>query len=476
MFNSSSVKFCNCLSAYQLQSYFYDIFSYNWRFDAIIQTHSKAQQQISPLYGRLNMTNSISIRLQELLIRLKEEQQYRHLPDIEHQGRYVCYQGKKLLNISSNDYLGLGSDAQLQADFFDDIQNMPLSARPKMSATSSRLLTGNDTQLKALEFELQHWYDSAVASYSDLKDHSQKSALVVNSGYHANIGLLPALTALPVKTLILADKLVHASIIDGIRLSQNKLCGYRRYRHNDYQQLAMMIEQTKPDVERIIIVTESIFSMDGDRADLCKLVQLKMQDHRIELYVDEAHAVGILGNQGLGLAEETQTLAHIDYLVGTFGKAFASVGAYILCDESVRQWLINQMRPLIFSTALPPMNHAWTRFILAKMPALNDKRAHLSALSQELSRFVHQTVEQPYSNASTLRQGSLQQEKYLSPIISYLLGDNTRAVAKAQQLQDVGFYALPIRPPTVPANTARIRLVMNAALTAEDCQRLIAHL
>lgn len=412
------------------------------------------------------MANPIAVRLQESLSQLKNDQQYRHLPDITHHGRYICYQGTSLLNISSNDYLGLGSDMTLQREFLDSLQPLPIAQLPKMSATSSRLLTGNDEQIKGLERELQQWYQAAVGTFNRSSSDS-KSALVINSGYHANIGILPALTALPVKTLILADKLVHASIIDGIRLSQSKLCSYRRYRHNDYQQLAAMIAQAEPDIERIIIVTESIFSMDGDRADLVQLVQLKAQDSRIELYVDEAHAVGILGNQGLGLAEETQTLADIDYLVGTFGKAFASVGAYILCDEAVRDWLINHMRPLIFSTALPPINHAWTRFILAKMPQLNDRRTHLSGLSLQLS----QAIDQQYRASSNTPQTG-----YQSPIIPYILGANGSAVAKAQQLQDAGFYALPIRPPTVPAHTARIRLVMNAALTQDDCQRLINHL
>ena len=415
------------------------------------------------------MAVSISERLENSLQALKEHQQYRDLPNITHQGRYVRYNGASLINIASNDYLGLGGDSELQDEFLQQIHSMPVAQRPKMSATSSRLLTGNDEHLQALEYELQNWYQVAVASV--IGNAIPKSALVMNSGYHANIGILPALTALPIKTLILADKLVHASIIDGIQLSQSKLCSYRRYRHNDYQQLAMMIAQVPADIERIIIVTESIFSMDGDRADLGQLVQLKAQDSRIELYVDEAHAVGILGNHGLGLAEETQTLADIDYLVGTFGKAFASIGAYILCNQVVRQWLVNHMRPLIFSTALPPMNHAWTRFILAKMPYLTDKRQHLAALSIQLSQGVNQSIiSQSSSELATAKTC------YHSPIIPYILGDNARTVAKALQLQATGFYALPIRPPTVPTNTARIRLVMNAALTHDDCQRLIAQL
>ncbi|MBP2279698.1 8-amino-7-oxononanoate synthase [Psychrobacter sp. PL19] len=423
--------------------------------------------------GQQKMANPITTRLQEALDSLKVSQQYRQLPNLEHQGPYIIDKGKKLLNVASNDYLGLGGDSELQVEFLTQIQQPSLRPMPKMSATSSRLLTGNDEQLQALEAELQQWYQAAADPLQDksLSKTPSKSALVINSGYHANIGILPALTALPVKTLILADKLVHASIIDGIRLSQSKLCAYRRYRHNDYQQLALMIERADATVERIIIVTESIFSMDGDRADLHKLIQLKAVDSRIELYVDEAHATGVLGNQGLGLAEETQTLIDIDYLVGTFGKAFTSVGAYILCDDVVRQWLINHMRPLIFSTALPPINHAWTRFILAKMPQLNNQRQHLARLSLQLSQHVRQAVNQQHDDASFIPQMS-----YDSPIVPYILGDNASTIAKAQQLQDAGFYALPIRPPTVPANTARIRLVMNAALTDEDCQRLIKHL
>ncbi|WP_394124706.1 8-amino-7-oxononanoate synthase [Psychrobacter nivimaris] len=410
------------------------------------------------------MQNSITKRLQSALVDLKAKQQYRQLPNLKHDGRHVISDGKALLNIASNDYLGLGGDTELQAQFLAQVGQLSVTHTPKMSATSSRLLTGNDIQLEALEEELQSWYQIAIEKQS-LTD--SKSVLVLNSGYHANLGILPALTTLPVKTLILADKLVHASIIDGLRLSQSKLVTYRRYRHNDYEHLAKCIEQADETVERIIIVTESIFSMDGDRADLPELVQLKSKDDRIELYVDEAHAVGVLGHTGLGLAEETHTLADIDYLVGTFGKAFASVGAYIMCDEIVKQWLINAMRPLIFSTALPPINHAWTRFILAKMPTLTDQRAHLAQLSTTLSRAI---------DTRHRVSPTLQDIYYESPIVPYILGDNASTLAKAQQLQAAGFYALPIRPPTVPTNTARIRLVMNAKLTNEDCERLIQQL
>lgn len=410
------------------------------------------------------MTAFIINRLQDSLNALVAANQYRQIPKLQHHGRYVLSEGKQLLNIATNDYLGLGSDSQLQSEFLSQFSQLSVANIPRMSATSSRLLTGNDEQLQALESELRDWYQNAVDKQNL---SSLKSVLVFNSGYHANIGVLPALTALPIKTLILADKLVHASIIDGIRLSENKLVSYRRYRHNDYEHLAKFIEQADSSIERIIIVTESIFSMDGDRADLNQLVQLKAKDARIELYIDEAHAIGILGDTGLGLAEESKTLVDIDYLVGTFGKAFASIGAYIMCDEVVKQWLINQMRPLIFSTALPPINHAWTRFILAKMPNLTEQRLHLAQLSTMLSA----AIPEPYRVAATNPNTD-----YQSPIVPYILGDNALTIAKSKQLQAAGFYALPVRPPTVPANTARIRLVMNAALSSDDCQRLIADL
>ena len=400
-------------------------------------------------------------RLCTALDHLKATQQLRQLPSRQAQSQATQDCGKTLINIASNDYLGLGTDPHLQAEFLARLDQLP-ARHTRMGASASRLLAHDDEQLQSLESELGAWYQAA----SDTDTETSKSALVFNSGYHANLGILPALTSLPIKTLILADKWVHASLIDGMRLSQNKHCHYRRYRHNDYEQLAMLISTAASDIERIIVVTESVFSMDGDRADLHQLVQLKVKDARIELYVDEAHAVGVLGETGLGLAEETQTLGSIDYLIGTFGKAFASIGAYILCNETVKQWLINSMRPLIFSTALPPMTHAWTRFVLTKMPTFTDKRTHVARLSMRVQHAIDTKNDTP----------SVQSSRYHSPIIPYILGDNAKALAKAQQLQAAGFYARAIRPPTVPINTARIRLVMTAALTECDVERLIAQL
>lgn len=406
------------------------------------------------------MTGPTRLSVAQQLNTLKSKEQYRQLPPVTHQDQWIICNERRLLNISSNDYLGLGNETQLQSQFLSYLQQMPNSVLPKMGSTSSRLLTGNHSQLPLLEAELLDWYLLALPEKQ--RSMSNKAVLVVNSGYHANIGILPALAKLPINTLILTDTLIHASLIDGVRLigSNHTHCRYQRYHHNDMQHLTTLIEQASDEVERIIVVTESIFSMDGDRADLQALVKLKASDLRIELYVDEAHAVGVLGHKGLGLAEETQTLEDIDYIVGTFGKAFASMGAYVICDASIREWLINQMRSFIFSTALPPITHCWTRFVLAKMPSLSNLRTHLAQISLRVSQAINTDSKVSYQ----------------SPIIPYILGDNASAVQKAQALQQAGFYALPIRPPTVPVGTARIRLVMNAKLSVEDCERLIKQL
>ncbi len=211
---------------------------------------------------------------QELLI-LKEKKNYRSLPQLTHEGRDVIVNGQRMLNLSSNDYLGLANDLSLREEFLKNLT--PESFLP--TSSSSRLLTGNYTVYEELEQQLSTMFGA-------------ESALVFNSGYHANTGILPAVS--DARTLILADKLVHASLIDGIRLSSAKCI---RYRHNDLPQLQRLLEENHSMYEKIIIVTESIFSMDGDEADLQALVRLKHNYSNVLLYVDEAHAFGARGKK-----------------------------------------------------------------------------------------------------------------------------------------------------------------------------------
>lgn len=268
-----------------------------------------------------------------------------------------------MLNLSSNDYLGLASCADLQKAFLEEWQEQ----KYPFSSSSSRLLTGNFTAYTELEQLLAERFN-------------REAALIFNSGYHANTGILPALA--DKQSLILADKLVHASIIDGILLSG---APFQRYRHNDYEQLETLLKKSAGEYEQVFVVTESIFSMDGDVADLHRLVELKKSYPNVVLYVDEAHAIGVRGRNGLGIAEEQGCIGEIDLLVGTFGKALASMGAYIVCDRTIREYLINRMRPLIFSTALPPFQIAWTRFIFEQLPEIAPLRERLAQTSHILA-------------------------------------------------------------------------------------------
>ena len=371
------------------------------------------------------------------LEQLSAKNQYRSIPDLVHQGRYIMRENRKMLNMSSNDYLGLASNENLRQSFLQQYGDN----FPSFTSSSSRLLTGNFPVYTDLEQLIAQRFQ-------------RESALLFNSGYHANLGILPSLTT--TKSFILADKLVNASMIHRIRLSQ---CEFFRYRHNDYEHLKSLLEKNAGKFDRTFIVTESVFSMDGDVADLKYLAQLKKQFPNTYLYVDEAHAIGVYGKNGLGIAERANVIADIDLLVGTFGKALASMGAYVVCDHILKECLINQMRPLIFSTALPPFNVAWTHFIFERLPQLSKERTHLEQLSAFLRQEVeHRTQIMPSQTC----------------IVPYILGENEATLAKAKDLQEQGYYCLPIRPPTVPKGTSRIRLSLTADMTMDEVKQFVA--
>ncbi|HHE3576294.1 8-amino-7-oxononanoate synthase [Pasteurella multocida] len=375
---------------------------------------------------------------QQQLADLKAQNQFRQLPQLIHRGRFIQREDNTMLNMSSNDYLGLANNEALRQAFFAQYQDQ----LPALTSSSSRLLTGS--------FPIYDELESLMA-----QAFGRETALLFNSGYHANIGILPALA--DKKTLIVADKLVHASMIDGIRLAQ---CEFVRFRHHDYAHLEQILQKNDRTFERIIVVTESVFSMDGDCADLTQLVALKQRYPQVMLYVDEAHAIGVLGEKGLGLAEQQGCINQIDILVGTFGKALGSMGAYVICDQVIRDYLVNKMRPLIFSTALPPFNVAWTYFVFQQLPHLQAERAHLAQLSQHLRQAIVDIFQVPMPSESC--------------IVPYILGDNELTVRTAQRLQQQGYYCLPIRPPTVPKGTSRIRFSLTADMQVAEVEQFIA--
>ena len=374
-------------------------------------------------------------RIRQELDELKSLGRYRELPDItaRHE-KDIEVNGQLLLNLSSNDYLGLGDDKAMLEGYWKEFSK----SSHAMTSSSSRLLTGNHTLYDQLEKTLATIY-------------GRQSAMVFNSGYHANIGILPALCNR--HDLVLSDRLNHASIIDGMKIAE---APYQRYRHRDYNHLEEMLAAARDRYRQIFIVTESVFSMDGDLADLSRLVALK-EKYGAFLIVDEAHGVGVFGDHGLGLCETTGMVQHIDIITGTFGKALASTGAYAVMSSLVREYLLNTMRSFIFTTALPPVILGWSLLTLEHQISMNKQR---EALLQLASRLRSELIGRGFDVPG---------DSHIVPVIS---GGNNQAVALAARLRDAGFLCMPVRPPTVPEKGARVRISLRSTLQWEDIARI----
>lgn len=378
---------------------------------------------------------SLRESIQKELDVLRAGECFRVLPETgERSGCSIGSGGRRLLNLSSNDYLGIGDDEQLRREYLLAFNPERNAERYSLTSSSSRLLTGNHRLYDELEDGLAAWY-------------GREAALVFNSGYHANIGILPALATR--HDLILCDKLNHASIIDGCRVAD---ADFKRFRHLDYDHLEALLEENYQKYRQVFIVTESVFSMDGDLADLQKLCDLR-ERYGVFLIVDEAHGAGTFGDAGLGLCEASGLTDSIDIIVGTFGKAFASTGAYGIMDGMIRDYLVNTMRSLIFTTALPPVILGWSLQVLKKQRAMAAQRRHLHSLAEKLREALEQ------KGMRTAGE---------SQIVPVIMGGNEKAVRSAAALRDAGFLALPVRPPTVPENTARIRFSLRADIRWED--------
>lgn len=394
--------------------------------------------------------------IEQILATLRDEQALRTLTPIEplERGRYAALDDappQPLINLNSNDYLALHDASCHFADEADLTNSLQALSAGDLGSTSSRLLSGDRAVMHQLEEliaqSLQH-----------------ETALLFNSGYHANVGILPALK-LP-GLVVIADKLIHASMIDGLRLSG---LPFERFRHNDVAQLQRLIEKhhSAESCQHIIVMAESIYSMDGDLAPLQELVALKQQYPKVALYIDEAHAIGVRGAHGYGLCEELGLLSEIDLLVGTFGKALGSMGAYVACSEAVRTLLITRSRSLIYSTMLPPLIIQWVLAVWQGLPSFTQRRAHLAKLQQlltdELAPRPTQLLPTPHSH-----------------IIPLLCRSRERARAIAQALHEEGYFIRPIMSPTVPVGSERLRISLTAGLTTAEvrqlCQIILTHL
>lgn len=356
----------------------------------------------------------------ETLKNLEEASHLRSIKSFERKdGKFIYIDGKKLLNLSSNNYLGFADNENITDEFLSFA-----GKKYSFGSASARLLTGTLPVYKDLETLICGLFQT-------------DAALIFNSGYHANVGVNSSLAGSG--DVIFSDKLNHASIIDGMQLSRGK---FFRYKHNDMENLEAILKRERNNFKNAVIVTESVFSMDGDIADLRKLVELKNK-YNCMLVVDEAHAFGVFGEKGLGVCEELGIIKDIDLIVGTFGKAIGSVGAFVTGKKVLIDYLINKARSFIFSTALPPVNIAFSKWIIEnKLPYTFDLRKNMLAIAGKLGGQSH--------------------------IIPYIVGENDRTVELSNILYANGYFTLPIRPPTVPAGTSRLRLSLTADMTEKD--------
>ena len=356
--------------------------------------------------------------IDEFLERQKKDGSLRELrPVSKRKGSLITVKGKEYIDFSSNNYLGLtGHPQMIQA-------SKEAAEKYGTGSGAARLLSGDS--------DLFHELEDKTAKFKN-----KESALVFNSGYQANVGIISALFGLG--DVIFADRFVHASIIDGIMLSGAQLF---RFRHNDAEHLKMLLQKNRSKFKNALIVTESIFSMDGDTAPLKELAVLN-KEFDCTFMVDEAHATGIYGKNGSGMVEEEDLTDQVELIMGTFSKALGSFGAYLACSKKIKQYLVNTCRSFIFSSALPPSVIACNikaLELVQKGPGRRDK-------VRDLSQYFR----------GALRDSGISTESR-SQIIPVVVGENEKTVKLSEKMGDTGIWVLPIKYPTVPKGEARLR-------------------
>lgn len=375
--------------------------------------------------------------IKENLLAIKESENFRSINDLRMLSatRGIDGQGKEYVVFSSNNYLGLTHEKSV-------IEAAKIAAVFGTGSTGSRLTSGSSFELSLLERN--------IAAFK----HSE-AALVFNTGYMTNLGVLYALADR--SSVIFSDRLNHASIIDGCKISGAKVVVYE---HNDMKSLERLLEKTPvPADGQRFVVTDGVFSMDGDIVDLPGLLNLK-EKFDFCLIVDDAHALGVIGKTGRGTAEHFWITDGIDVQIGTLSKTLAAEGGYASCSKEIRDYLVNKARPFIFSTSLPPMVAA----------AANQALSVLSDSSKGLA-LMEKLRENTKLMRSLLEEAGLPIVQGSTPIIPILTGSSQKALKFASLCREAGVMLCAIRPPSVPEGTSRIRLTVTAAHSQEEIEK-----
>ncbi len=350
------------------------------------------------------------------------------------QGPLITINDEEFLNFSSNDYLGFANNAELKACMIDAIDKYGVGAG------SSQLLVGHLTPHKLLEEKLSGFLN-------------REAALVFPSGYHANLAIASVL--IDKNTIILQDKLNHASLIDSALLSKGKLV---RYRHNNAGHLKSFLEKYKHN--ELIVMTDGVFSMDGDYASLTEIVDL-CKTYNALLVVDDAHGIGVLGDAGAGLLEELMLdQEQVPILIGTFGKSFGASGAFIAGSSMYVEAFIQKARTYIYTTALLPSVAATMSHAVDLIVNGNHLRKHIKDLINHYKKSIKE---------SGLRVS--ESKSHIQPII---IGEAGKTLAISKALYEKKILTPAIRPPTVPEETSRLRISITAAHKMDHIERLVS--
>ena len=348
----------------------------------------------------------------------------------------VKYKNRVLLNFSSNDYLGLSQNNIIKRDTIKIIKKYGIGSG------SSRLVSGN--------FDFHEKIENDLA-----KKKKSEVAIIFSTGYLANYSILSSIFSSNIfkkNPIVFSDRLNHQCIYEGCK---NKKINFFRFRHNDMNHLEYLLKKNKFKQNPKFILSESVFSMDGDFADIAGLVNLKKKYNSF-LFLDEAHATGIYGDNGFGLS--TRFSNDIDCVTGTFSKAFGSFGAYVSCSKNLKSFLINKCSSFIYSTSLPFSLLASIYSGIKIIPKLKNERKKL--------------IKNSYFLRKILKKNNFDIGNSQTNIIPIIIGDSKKTILISKKLEKKGFYVVPIRPPSVPPNSSRLRISISSCHSQNNIKKL----
>lgn len=373
--------------------------------------------------------------LQDSIQELKDQGVYRQLPVLETANQpEVILNGKSVINLSSNNYLGFATHPRMKKAAIEAIEKYGVGSG------AVRTIVGN--------MDIHEELERKLAAFK-----REEAVMMFQSGFNCNAGVIQAVTG--AGDLILSDELNHASIIDGSRLSKADRAVYK---HSDMADLERVLKEKRSNYKNVLIITDGVFSMDGDIAKLPEIVEIA-EKYECMTYVDDAHGSGVLGESGRGTVDHFHLHGRIDFTVGTLSKALGVIGGYVAGSQTMKDWLSHRGRPLLFSTSLPP---AAVGALIEAVDLLTESTEYTDRLWENSKYFKAKMKELGYNigNSET-------------PITPVIIGEESKAMQFSRNLLENGVFVSPIVFPTVPKGTGRVRVMVTAAHTTEQLDRAV---